>query len=1068
MRAIGRTATADRQARLTEALLLLLALLILGIGSLLVITAKSVDQPAVGEVLLVNQAKASDFAEILAVPPGVADRLIAARAEAHGFGDVDALGRVPVVAQPRDAAAKLRAAGFATPQAPGATASAVQNLLGLDNHTADRVRTIRAASPKTVRWERILSAPLLPSGTLAAGSGKLAVRTFHEAAVQLIQYDVLIAVFFVAAHLLLRRKRPGADPFLLPIAALLAVFGVLVLFALKDPIRDMPAYAAQARGILLGGGIALLISLSGALTRLPLHRYGYLYALAAVGLTALLGVLGTGPSGARLSIAGVQPIEAIKILLIFFLAAYLAERAPVLNDPLHRFGFLSVPRRADIMPLLVLYAIPLALFALVRDLGPVLLLFGTFLIVLYLATGRGGYAAVGTAALVLGAYIGYRLHFGVFYVRVDMWASPWTNLHKGGDQTALGLWGLASGGPFGSGLGLGGTRFIPRGGSDLAFASWGEETGLPGAALTALALLVVAVRGIHIARRAATDFDRYLAAGLSTLIALQAAIIIGGTIGLIPLTGITLPFVSYGKSSLVACFFSVGMLLALSSRKGAATVTPNPSLPAPLPPEFRRAAARVVLGCVLVFLPILIGRLVYVQAMAANSIAGNSVRVPDADGVARRHTNPRLALLAARITRGRILDRNGVVLASTANGVRTYDLGPATAHLIGYLDPAVGGPTGVEARFDPALRGFDTYADLIPVWRAKDLPWFRPPVARDVTLTLDSRLQSAALAALSTGMHGVRDRRTGKPLERGAVVVLDVATGGVLASVTSPSFDPSNLTPTVIKALNANHDHALLNRAVSGSYPPGSTFKIVTASALLAAHKADMTLVCRHIDENIYWHANGVTYARRRFVDDETDRPHGLIGMDDAITQSCNIYFAHAGLTLGETALRATAQSFGFARLPSAYDFGANLPDIGYGQGPMLVSPMEMASVAQTIANGGVRLKPAYLLAGPPPAPTTLLAPGDAGRIAGAMLRVTQTGTASGRFADLPFSVAGKTGTAQNNAGDEVAHSWFIGFAPADHPKIAFAVLVENGGYGAAVAVPIAHRILQSANLTGK
>jgi cell division protein FtsI/penicillin-binding protein 2 len=184
--------------------------------------------------------------------------------------------------------------------------------------------------------------------------------------------------------------------------------------------------------------------------------------------------------------------------------------------------------------------------------------------------------------------------------------------------------------------------------------------------------------------------------------------------------------------------------------------------------------------------------------------------------------------------------------------------------------------------------------------------------------------------------------------------------------------------------------------------------------------------------------------------------------MDDAIAQSCNVYFAHAGLALGGDALRQSARQFGFSHLPSPLAFGANLPDIAYGQGPMLVSPTEMASVVQTVGNNGVRFQPTYRRDAIEAHGAAAIAPADAARLQAALLRVTQSGTAAGRFGGLPFAVAGKTGTAQNTSGDKVAHSWFVGYAPADHPRIAFAVMVENGGYGAQVAVPITNALLHT------
>lgn len=1005
----------ERRLRRTEGLLLLGVALLIVCGALLLVFAKqrsaAVPLPgasaAAAEATIpvnINTATARQIADALGISPEAAQAVVAARERGGGFGDVDALGR-------------------------------------------GRQK-------------------LVPPDRLAVAASHLSVRTWEAARNRFLLACAGLLLFLFAGHIVTRRLQPRADPVLLPIAGALSALGVFVLFALKDPVRDMPAFWAQALGIVAGGTIALAIGLSPRIQALPLHRYGYIYALAAVISTLVLGVLGAGPGGVHLSVGGIQPVEFVKILLVFFLAAYLADRGPLLNEPLRRAGPIPLPRPSDTAPLLVLYALPLALFALVKDLGPVLLLFGTFLLLVYLATGRGVYVLLGIGMLALGGWVGYLLHFGVFRTRVDMWLSPWANMHKSGDHLALGLWGLASGGPLGSGLGLGGTHYIPRGGSDLVFAALGEETGLPGTLLICLAFLVIAARGIGIARRTSSDFDRYLAAGLSGLLAIQAFVILSGTLGLLPLTGITLPFVSYGKSSLIASFLIVGLLLSLSNRAaqaGGGGVTPPPA-----PPTFRVASARI--GALFVAL-LGIGiplRLLWVQGFGSSQIATRRVRVPDADNVPRQHINPRLLFVASHTRRGRLLDRAGRVLAATQNGHRVYPYGAATGHLVGYVDPSVGGPTGFEAQFASQLQGYTSITDLLPLWRRKDSPGFAYPQGTDVVTALDAELQKAAFAALLDGASHVRDRRTGTPQHRGAAVVLDARTGEVLAAVTAPSYDPAKLTPTLMRRLSADveGEYPLVNRAVDGRYPPGSTFKIAVASALFANDRADFTYVCHHIDENVIWSANGHTYARRRIVDDEGDQPHGLTNLTEAITQSCNIYFAHAAIALGPAALRSGVEKFGFAKLPTASQFGSELPDIGYGQGPMLASPMEMAGVAQTVANGGARLKPQYLKGAAPETAATPLNASDAARLAEMMRRVTVSGTAAGRFDALPYPVAGKTGTAQNDRYDKAPHSWFIGFAPADHPKIAFAVLVENGGYGAQVAAPVAERILEAARLT--
>ena len=1065
-----------RQARFCEAFLLLFVLLVLFVGAWQVVLAKSEQAPVTKSVVNINTATAAQIANVLQVPVSAGKQLVLNRAaqKTKTWADVDALGRVPLVpkASRAHAAQKLQAAQMPTPRE--ATRPLLHKALpDLNPAALDRILILRDSLPapaknaRPVTWEKFLAAPLISPQTLGNAQSQMVVRTWPDAARTFWICAGALGGFLVLAHLCIRWFRPLADPFLLPIAGLLSVFGLLLLFALKDPVRDMPSFLEQTKGLVAGGTIALFLALSTPFARLPLHRYGYVYALAAVGGTFLLGIAGAGPGGVRLSVAGAQPVEIIKILLVFFLAAYLAERGPLLLDPLKKIGPLALPRKNDVLPLLVLYVLPLVLFALVKDLGPVLLLFGAFLLLVYLATGRGIAVVLGIVALGIGGFVGYKLRFGVFETRVDMWMSPWNNLHKSGDHLVLGLWGLASGGGMGSGLGLGGTRFIPRGGSDSAFAAWGEETGLFGTLLICVCFFVIAHRGLRIARRASTDFDRFLASGLSGLLGLQAVVIMAGNLGVLPLTGITLPLISYGKSSLVASFFTVGVLLMLSVRasgNGSGETTETQTFLSAPSTVYQTASRRVwvfFLLCLGVVIPI---RLFWVQELASVEIASRTVRVPDADNIARSHTNPRLLLLTNQVEKGRFLDRNGRVLAETKNGKRTYPYGAATAHLIGYADPAIGGPVGLEKQFANKLRGFDTTGDLVGYWRRKDLPGFALPKGQDVTLTIDAELQKAVLDALTNGAASVRDKRTRRPKNRGAMVVLDVQTGGVLASVSLPTFNPENLKPPGMRTLSANlnGDSPLLNRATSGFYPPGSTFKIVTAAGLLHNNKADLTVDCNHVATNIHWTAGGKTFARRRIIDDEGDAAHGATDLTRAVAQSCNVYFGRAGIVLGPDLLRQNAETFGFSHLPPPAQWNAELPDLAYGQGPMLASPMEMAGVAQIVANSGIKQSPTFLLADTPAA-QKILSPDEAARLSQMMRAVTQSGTASGRFSGLPYAVAGKTGTAQNGIGDKVAHSWFIGFAPADKPKIAFAVIVENGGYGASVAVPLARRVVQAA-----
>ena len=273
-----------------------------------------------------------------------------------------------------------------------------------------------------------------------------------------------VAAFIVVwwlAHAILRKSAPAADPFLLPFTALLSGLGLMLVYSVKDPYRDSMAFTGQVWGIALYGMLALLIPLTRPCGRLPLRRYKYAYAGAAVLLMLGLLVLGHGPGGIHIQLFGVEPVEFIKVLLVLFVASYLAERQGTLGD-----AKAALPRLADFGPLAGVYAFCLFLFLVVKDLGPAVLLFGVFLALLYLTTraARSYPQSSGTVLLLLAAGAGYALHFGFFATRVVMWLHPWDNPDKNGAQLAQGLWGMATGGLWGSGLGLGRPEFVPRAG----------------------------------------------------------------------------------------------------------------------------------------------------------------------------------------------------------------------------------------------------------------------------------------------------------------------------------------------------------------------------------------------------------------------------------------------------------------------------------------------------------------------------------------------------------------------------------------------------------------------------
>jgi len=320
----------------------------------------------------------------------------------------------------------------------------------------------------------------------------------------------------------------------------------------------------------------------GALVRSDawLRLYKYSWAAAGIGLLLLTFVFGHDVNGQRLTLSigplSGQPSELIKIILVVFLAAYLSENRPLLIEESTRVGPLRLPPLPYLAPMIAMWTIALAVVIVQRDLGAALLFFAVFLLLLYVATARASFVVLGFLVFVAGGVVLYQLVPHV-RVRVDIWLDPFATASGTGYQVVQALHAFARGGLLGTGLGaglpmVGGVLPIPALHTDFPFAALGEELGLVGILGILGLYLVVIERGFRIAASAADDFRALLATGLSLIIGVQAFIIAAGNLKLIPLTGITLPFISYGGSSLVTSGLVIGLLIALSDR--------GPELPA--------------------------------------------------------------------------------------------------------------------------------------------------------------------------------------------------------------------------------------------------------------------------------------------------------------------------------------------------------------------------------------------------------------------------------------------------------------------------------------------------------
>ncbi|MBA3728285.1 MAG: FtsW/RodA/SpoVE family cell cycle protein [Actinobacteria bacterium] len=380
-------------------------------------------------------------------------------------------------------------------------------------------------------------------------------------------FVAIIGVAYLLAHLVVARRAPSADPALLPCAAVLAGLGYAVIYRLDPDLA-----AAQFGWLLLGLGLFVLTFLVVRDHR-SLDAYTYTIGLAGLGLLLLPIVPGIGRTinGARLWVSlgplSFQPAEIGKVLIVIFLASYLNAKKELLALATRRLGPFRLPEPRYLGPLVVAWAVSLAVLFLEKDLGSSLLFFGIFVIMLWVATGRATYLVLGLLLFAAGAYAGY-LAFDHVQLRVDVWLNalrPDLIHDQGYGQLAQSVFALGTGGIAGTGLGQGNPGLIPFAPTDFIFSALGEELGLFGTTAVLLLFLVLIGRGFRAALAREDGFSRLLAVGLTSVLALQTFVIVGGVTRLIPLTGITLPFVSYGGSSLVANFVLLALLIQASA-----------------------------------------------------------------------------------------------------------------------------------------------------------------------------------------------------------------------------------------------------------------------------------------------------------------------------------------------------------------------------------------------------------------------------------------------------------------------------------------------------------------------
>jgi cell division protein FtsW (lipid II flippase) len=712
-------------------------------------------------------------------------------------------------------------------------------------------------------------------------------------------------VIVVAVGVQLARFLPERDPYIFPAAALLTGWGLLTIWRLdavmgsRQTLWLIVSMVAFSAGLRVHDPLALL------------RRYKYLWLTSGLLLTGLTFLFGVYPGGVGprlwLGCCGVylQPSEPLKLLLIIYLAAYLSDRLPI------SFGLLQL-----LAPTLILIGLALALLVAQRDLGTASLFILIYTLVVYLASQRK--RALGFSLLVLLAAggTGYML-FDVVRIRVDAWLNPWLDPAGRSYQIIQSILAVAAGGLLGQGPGLGSPGVVPVSHSDFIFSALAEETGLMGVIGLLLLFALLLGRGFRAALFASSNYRRYLAAGITGYLIMQTILITGGNLRLLPLTGVTLPFVSYGGSSLLTSYLALLILITISSQD------PEDISPLRSPTPYLLTAGAML------------------AALIGLALVAGWWSVARREDLLLRPENPRPIITQRFVQRGALFDRNGapVNLSSGSPGAfaREYRY-PALSSTTGYTS-AIYGKAGLEAGLDDILSGLRGHPEG-QIWLSALLYGQSPP-GLDARLSIDLALQKEADTLLA-GKHG-------------ALVLIHAASGEVLAIASHPYVNPNTIESGWLDVLQ-DPDAPLLNRATQASYPPGGAL----GPFLLAYAAQQNRLPALPGGETITIQGMRLRCA----VVPDGSAP------GDLIRAGCPAAQLTLGRQMEEGEWKALVDSLGFTSAPALPVLTANPSTAAIrnsdlavlGQDLLTVSPMQMALAAAALSQNGLRPTPRLVI----------------------------------------------------------------------------------------------------------
>lgn len=750
-------------------------------------------------------------------------------------------------------------------------------------------------------------------------------------------------------------------------------------------------------------------------------KWGYI----VTGIILLLVVIITGniTHGSKLafSIGGFsfQPSEFVKILLVLFLAVYLAE------DKSFKHVVVSA----------VLIGTEVIILVLSRDLGSALIFFTTYILMVFVITNKKIYVVGGLLGAILASVISYYI-FPHVRVRVSSWLNPWLDIDNKGYQITQSLFGIGTGGWFGMGLDEGYPKSIPYVEKDFIFSAICEEYGVIfGICLIAICINLF-IEIIHVGKKCEEEFYKYSAYGLGIIYVSQLFLTIGGNVKFIPLTGVTLPLISYGGSSVLASMILISIVQGLDVHHDFYMTEEYP--------EIINLPINVVSVCYSVFF-------VFISLYIAHFVQAESDQI-----INNSYNLKRQDIIAAKTIRGDILAKDGTVLATTkieeGKEKRIYPFDNLYSHIVGY---SINGKMGVESDANMSLVSSDISLEN----KIQDDLIDNKHKGNNVYTTIDPVLQKAAYDAL--GYY------------YGAIIITEPSTGKILALVSKPDFDPNEIGQIWDKLINDKDSSVLLNRVTQGMYPPGSTFKILTALEYLQENNGKY--------ESYHFNCKGKLKKDNNVIHCFHNSNHGEVDFKKSFAKSCNSSFANIGLSLDADCFSKKLENLYFNKsIPANFHVKESSVKIGnysqlhdimqtaIGQGTTQITPFHLAMITSMIANNGEMVCPyvidriesadgKLLKQNSKKSLGVLISEEDAKIMQELMVSVVEEGTGH-RLKNKDYKVAGKTGSAEYNSHSD-SHAWFTGFTYDTQNPLQITIILEAAGSGGEYAVPMAGKI---------